>query len=287
MYYHIRIDIYDKDLKENRTLYEFDYQSEDDLLNEVYKPYVKGDKFMFQGSFLSSKEIKQIQVYQTKDKIDNMKQLINRNSSYGLYSIYDVLTLREHSVDITRDIQNKTYSAISYIKESDMSKVNVTKKPMVFISHNSEDIDFVEALIDMLEGIGLDKSNLFCSSIPNLWIDINDNIYDALRDMFETYDMYVLFILSPRFYNSVASLNEMGAAWVLHSQYSSFLTSDMQFDNVKGVVDPRRLAIAIKDENVSFRLNELKDHILSFLNLPGVDNSKWERYRNRFIKAVQ
>lgn len=289
MYYHIRIDYYDSNIGADRTLFGFDFPSEKAVLEEVAVPYLCKREFLFQGAYLNPKSLRQVQIFQSQMTIDQEVDLANsRRRGNFSFTIHDNDLLiysayKDYVSENTRYIMNKAReSAIMDTVENNAK----AKTPLVFISHNSKDIDFVESLTSMLEGIGLDKTNLFCSSVPSLGVKLNEDIFDTLRGLFEEHNLYVIFVLSPNFYESPVSLNEMGAAWVLHTHYTLLLTKEMDFSDVRGVVNKNQLSIAVKDKDLSFRLNALKNSIVDFLGLPGVDNEKWERYRNKFIKNV-
>lgn len=159
-------------------------------------------------------------------------------------------------------------------------------KMKVFISHAHEDKDFVEALVELLEGIGLDKSNLFCSSIPGYGIPLNENIFDYIKAQFRENELFVIFVHTANYYNSPICLNEMGAAWILQTDCCSLLSKEMEFEEMKGVVNQNKIAIKVNTENAPLQLTELKDRLVNLLGLPPIDNQKWERKRNIFLKAV-
>lgn len=161
------------------------------------------------------------------------------------------------------------------------------KPPMVFISHSSKDKSFVESLVDLLEIVGLSDKNLFCSSVDGYGIKLSGDIFSTLRNLFVEYELFVIFVHSPRYYESPVCLNEMGAAWALKNDFCSILTSDMKFSDMKGVVNSSSISIKIDDESASSRLNELKDNLISFIGLDQLDQTKWERRRNRFIEQVK
>lgn len=160
------------------------------------------------------------------------------------------------------------------------------KTPMVFISHSSKDIEFVEALVTLLESIGLDNKTLFCSSIPDYWIGLSKDIFASLRQLFTDHDLFVIFIQSPRYYESAVSLNEMGAAWVLQTDYCSLLTKDMQKEKMCGVFDDHTIFLKVDAPQVEARMNELKNTLNKIFGLPAMTDSTWERKRNTFLKAV-
>ena len=93
-----------------------------------------------------------------------------------------------------------------------------SKSKKIFISHSSKDKAFSHALILLLNSLGFGENDIFCSSEPGYWIK-KGNFFKVIKEQFEQNDLYVIFIQSPRFYASSVSLNEMGAAWAMHSEY--------------------------------------------------------------------
>lgn len=160
------------------------------------------------------------------------------------------------------------------------------KKPLVFISHSSKDKKFVEALVELLEGIGLDKNTLFCSSVPGYWIGLSKDIFEALQSLFTNRSLYVIFVQSPNFYQSPVSLNEMGAAWAVRADYCSILTPEMEFSKMTAVVNSHQTAIKVNNEDAKARLTEMKDSILSFLGKQDISAFIWERKRDKFLATV-
>lgn len=105
--------------------------------------------------------------------------------------------------------------------------------------------------------------------------------------MFREHELFVIFVHTPRFYNSHVCLNEMGAAWVLKTDFCSILSHDMSFDEMDGVVNNHAFSIKVDSEDAPFRMNELKDKLIRFLGLVPIDATKWERKRNHFFKIVR
>jgi len=165
-------------------------------------------------------------------------------------------------------------------------KQNRYKTPMVFISHSSKDKDFAEALVVLLEDLGMDSTNLFCSSIDGYGVGLSQDIFETLRSLFNEHNLFVIFIHSPRYYKSPVSLNEMGAAWVLKTDFCSFLTTDMEFGMMKGVVNGSTISIKVDNDDTPARLSELKDKLTSVFELPTIDGTKWERKRQAFLDKV-
>ena len=205
---------------------------------------------------------------------------------------------KSHYFNFRESIQGELQGCISklqaFIKaESMKQEIKDTKKieiiekpPMLFISHSSRDKKFAEALVELLKDIGFESYNLFCSSVDGYGVGLSEDIFETLLGLFQKHNLYVIFIHSPRYYTSPVSLNEMGAAWVLRTDFCSFLTTDMDFGMMKGVVNGSTISIKVDAEDTPARLTELKDKLTQLFNLPKMDAVKWERKRNAFIKAV-
>lgn len=165
-------------------------------------------------------------------------------------------------------------------------KISMHKKRKIFISHSSADKKFAEALVDLLNVMGLGQEDIFCSSVPGYWIGNGRNFLDEIKTHFVNYDLFVIFIHSPRFYNSHISLNEMGAAWVLQSEYCSFLTNDMEYDQMDAVVTSHEIAIKVNTNEAKSRLNDWKMRILDWFGKSDINANIWERKRNSFLETV-
>lgn len=171
-----------------------------------------------------------------------------------------------------------------------MSGNAAKKQTKIFISHSTRDIAFVRPLVDLFGYIGLTPENIFCSSVPGYSIPLDENIYDYLKKQFQNYDLRVIFVLSENYYNSPASLNEMGAAWVLQYKYTSVLVPQFDFRDIKGVIDQMRISIKLDSDKAELksRLNELRDTLIQEFGLKtslSLQNI-WECRRDEFIDKV-
>ena len=160
-----------------------------------------------------------------------------------------------------------------------------TQKPYkIFISHASEDAIFVNKLVNLIEFIGIkDPQYLLCSSLDGYRISLGVDFADYILKQFYDYKLFVIIIHSHNYYKSPYCLNEMGAAWVLKTEYYSFLTKDFTFDEMKGVINNRDIAIKVDSNDSKSRLNALKDKLITTFNLEKVNNDRWERLRDDFL----
>ncbi|ORU92386.1 MAG: hypothetical protein A6F72_04770 [Cycloclasticus sp. symbiont of Poecilosclerida sp. N] len=128
-----------------------------------------------------------------------------------------------------------------YIEEIEEHQVNTPEHPenklenpisKVFISHASKDVEVVEKMIEILESIGLDSNQIFCTSFEGYGIELGENFLDSIKGELSS-DCLVIFILSKSFYESAVCLCEMGAAWVLVKEHILVLIPPLDFSDVK------------------------------------------------------
>ena len=165
---------------------------------------------------------------------------------------------------------------------------NEMLKPKIFISHASADLKYVEPFVELLADIGLSNDNLFCSSVPDYAIPLNQDIYDHLSSLFSNYKLYVIFMLSDNYYKSSACLNEMGAAWVLKTEYTSVLLPGFEYQEIKGAVNPNKIGLKLDDneELLKKRLGELKNIVSENFGISVLD-MRWEKKRNDFVNTIR
>lgn len=174
-------------------------------------------------------------------------------------------------------IPNKSHEKTEIVENNNM------KQKKIFISHASKDINCVASLVDLLETLGFNKSNLLCSSVPGYGIPLGEKIYDYLRNHFTDFDLHIIFVLSENFYNSAACLNEMGATWVHKSNHTTLLLPGFQFSDMKGVIEADRIAISLEDNDAKYRLNEMRISLSTEFGLTDIDPNRWEMKRDEFL----
>ena len=162
--------------------------------------------------------------------------------------------------------------------------------PKVFISHKKEDKDYADALVNLINFIiGPDGDKIFCSSVPGYGIRQSRDILEELKRQFDQYEVYMVIIHSPRYYQSAICLNEMGASWVLGTKFSSFMTNDCKPEDMHGVINREKICIDLNDDAdmLNGHLNEFKDDLIAFFHSGSIDETKWENARGRFVKEVK
>lgn len=129
----------------------------------------------------------------------------------------------------------------------------------IFISHSSKNKDFGNHLVGLLRGLGIKENEILFTSNVAYGIPVAKNIFNWLKSQIEE-KPFVIYLLSKEYYESVACLNEMGAAWIVENEHAAIFTpnfnlSSKEFQN--GALDPREIGFKIDDE----------DRIMSFIQM--------------------
>lgn len=162
------------------------------------------------------------------------------------------------------------------------------KPRKIFISHSTNDKEFVDKLVVLLEKMGVKQTQLFCSSIQGYGIPQGSgDLYNYIRNEMSNDNLFVIIMLSSNYYNSPVCLNEMGAAWIKQSAYQSILLPGFDYPDIKGAINPRDICFQLSDkENRRAAMNEFKNRILSHLAMEEIDQTRWERFRDAFFDEI-
>lgn len=157
----------------------------------------------------------------------------------------------------------------------------------IFISHSSKDEEYVVALVNFLEDIGVPKDFIFCTSIEEYGVTLGEDFDKRIKELFINNKIFVLFVLSENYYASPACLNEMGAAWVLQKDYMTILLKGFEYKQIEGAINPKKIAIKVDagKEKVKYRLKEFGNKVIEFFQLEKVEERRWERYVNSFLST--
>ncbi|EHU5194272.1 toll/interleukin-1 receptor domain-containing protein [Vibrio parahaemolyticus] len=198
----------------------------------------------------------------------------------------------DHLRCFRRDYKMLIDSINEYIEELEEEKeVVVVKQQLkvdqainkIFISHASKDADVVEEIIELLEAIGVESNQIFCTSFEGYGIDLGENFLDAIKTELSS-DSMVLFLLSENFYKSPVCMCEMGAAWVLSKEHIPIVVPPLTYSDIQGVL-PLIQGMLLTD---SLKLNSFKEKIEKTFNITnGLSFSTWERKRDRVCSRLE
>ena len=210
----------------------------------------------------------------------------------------DGFTEKKYFIELAGKLQairkniDKYYPEEKVVSELPQSQGGVfcmKKKPLIFISHSSKNKDQIAKIADLLRSINLSpRRDIFCSSLPGYGIPNGANIFDFLRERFLNYDLHIIFVHSPEYYESAVSLNEMGAAWVLRTNATSLLLPGFDFSGMKGVIGSDCIAIKLDGDRseVKDRLNQLRRELESEFDISDNEDIIWEEARDKFIREI-
>ena len=180
---------------------------------------------------------------------------------------------REHSdarallKKLSEKLQDYDFSKVEQAGES--RKKNGKKK--LFLSHRSNDKRYGDALEKLIIGLGVKNDQLIYTSHPLHKIPLGMKIYDYLRDNIND-QVFMVILWSNDYLQSPACLSEMGAAWVLQTDYLGIYTPDFSFGNPKYhevPIDTTKMGAVLNgDANCKASMIEFKNKIQSFFALP-------------------
>lgn len=153
----------------------------------------------------------------------------------------------------------------------------------VFISHSSRDREYGEELVWLLRSIGLKKEQIIFTSNPNYGIPVNQNIYQYLKEQIRDH-AHMLYLLSGNYYDSIACMNEMGAAWMVQNENTlimlpGFQHADARFQN--SVFDKNQMTVGLDDE---IKIKQLMNILIEEFSLCPDKNDLLNVYQEFFEK---
>jgi len=187
-----------------------------------------------------------------------------------------------YQCDVERITQRTAEEALTVPAQED-------KPHKVFISHSSKDADYVSAFVSLLETLGLQEDEIICSSVPPYCIPLNNKVYEWLVNEFQQCELHVVYALSKDYFQSAASLNEMGAAWAMKQKWTGILMPGFSFAEINGCIDRTQIGIKLDDPDrrtLNFRLGELKDILSEEFGLRHMSSAVWDRKRDEFLEKI-
>lgn len=168
------------------------------------------------------------------------------------------------------------------------NETNHTGK-LIFLSHKSNDKEYANALRDFIIGLGVKDNQLIYTSHPLHKIPMDANIYDYLRSNINS-EIFMIILWSNDYLESPACLNEMGAAWVMQSDYTNIYVPTFSFGNPKYhecAVDTRKMGAVLNgDQHCKANLIELKNKIIALFNLED-DEKKTSYLIDQFMDKLK
>ena len=100
----------------------------------------------------------------------------------------------------------------------------------------------------------------------------------------------MIFLLSNNYFDSLPCLNEMGAAWLTQSDYTTVFVPNFDFTNSKfleDAIDARKIGVVLDDSKMcKHQVIELKNTILDMLGL-SINEALWQYILDEFIDDIK
>jgi hypothetical protein len=157
---------------------------------------------------------------------------------------------------------------------------------IIFISHSSKNAEYGHALVELLREAGVGAKEIVFTSNPAYGIPISSNIFQWLKSRVNEQPC-VIYLLSEEYYESIACLNEMGAAWIIESKgfmlfVPGFNLRSHEFNS--GALDPRSIGFFLDDEDRVTEFIEALRADFSILDNPVLINQSIKKYIDKIGK---
>ncbi len=217
-----------------------------------------------------------------KEGIDNLDYDMVAYSLDGIIKWYDenIYKIQKNEYVINLDSHLKNQALLVKIKNEltiedfaqaeNKAETIKSGEKIIFISHKSNDKKYGNALRNFFVGLGVKNDQLIYTSHPMHKIPMDANIYDYLRDNINS-KMFMIILWSDDYLESPACLNEMGAAWVVQSDYTNIYVPSFSFGNPKYhecAVDTRKMGAVLNgDQHCKASMIELKNKVQELFEL--------------------
>lgn len=152
----------------------------------------------------------------------------------------------------------------------------------IFISHSSKDeacvTDFVNHILCL--GIGVNREDIFCTSIEDLSIRNGEDIRSHIQENIRSAE-YSFLLLSDNYKSSEICVNEMGAVWAYDANVKLFLLPNTSFSSIGWICDTRK-ADKLAD---SVALDRLYKEMIGYFSLKE-NLIHWSQQRETFVGRV-
>lgn len=120
---------------------------------------------------------------------------------------------------------------------------NCFRKKGIFISHSSTNKEIAEKLCEFMTSCGVDKKNIFCSSIVGQGVDNGEKLNKRIAESIKN-SKVLIFMLSADFLESPYCIEELGTGWYLAENnvlkcYFLVLPDILSLSEIQGFVNSK------------------------------------------------
>jgi hypothetical protein len=151
----------------------------------------------------------------------------------------------------------------------------------VFISHAQADKALVDAFVDLLQtGLDISRKEVFCTSLEDMGIPTGSDFVAFIKKKLGK-AAFVIAIITPRYYESLFCLCELGATWITSKDFFPILVPPLDYADLKAVLSPAQVA---KINDVG-KLNELYDRLRD-AGLGSASAGRWRAKQDAFLRKL-
>lgn len=151
----------------------------------------------------------------------------------------------------------------------------------IFVSHAVRDQEIAEAVVELLQlGSGVPGDQIFFSSGSGMGVPAGSRFNEHIRAEVKQASL-VVAILSPAFRESAFSIAEIGAAWVLQSNFFPLMVPSFGHSDLDGVL----VGVQVQSLDAPEALAELDDRARQALGLSG-ETTRWAKQQAKFLARL-
>jgi len=247
----------------------------------------------------------------------NVKTYIKTN--YVDYDIQEILELL-NITELLETEKDRIVGLLNALASQDTPNNSVQKidEAGVFISHSSEDKEFVNKISMFFQTLGIKSDNIFCSSIEGQGVKNGDRIEEKVREHLIKSKL-LFYVITKNFLKSNYCIQELGAGWILRdiriigkkvfllklddvkaNDIKGFINSDFKYselnqDSLMGLIDdvsevfnvPNRKATEY-NKLCKLLLEQTKEFVETVVQQADMDDKEKNRkLKEKLIKSIE
>lgn len=200
-------------------------------------------------------------------------------TNYADYDIQEILELLDIT-ELSKTEKDRMVGLLNAIESQTFPNGSVQKidEAGVFISHSSEDKEFVNKISTFFQSLGIKTDNIFCSSIEGQGVKNGERIEEKVRERLIVSKL-LFYVITKNFLKSNYCIQELGAGWILRDNRIKgkkvFLLKldDVKSNEIKGFINSDFKYSELNQDS----LMELIDDVSEVFSVPyrkATDNNK-------------
>lgn len=189
-------------------------------------------------------------------------------------------------------------SGVTILPDIKKTEVDPIPSRNIFISHSSRNVDVAVQLQSFLVNMGLDRNDVFCSSIPGQGIEDGEQINTTIFQKIDTASQ-IIFLISQDFIASSYCMEELGVGWyrsVKENIKCYFLVlPDASLNDIHGFINKNIVKFTILSEDKREDLSTLVECICEHYgaNIPKhsaitvEENQFWRNTKTIFSEMIE